>query len=146
MRIAVPLDEHHNLYANNPNTANFFAIYRLEGTASHLTYRLEKTLVNPWYGPKCGEFDDEQRGCTCDIERQKNMRHISEHYAMLQVIGECSYLLAGNFCDTLEKALGMADVAIYPIPPVVKNIDNAIANFIIGARLASQVHYIHQAS
>jgi predicted Fe-Mo cluster-binding NifX family protein len=146
MKIAIPLHEQLTLYHNNPCTAPKFAIYLIEGDTSHIVFSLEVIVDNPWSGVKCDRYEDEQISCNCDPDRRKSMRHISEHYALLDAIGGCSYLLADRYCDNTTRALGNGGITIFKIPPIINKIDNAIKNFLIGASFASTVEHIHHAS
>lgn len=146
MKIAIPLHQQLTLYHDNPCTAPKFAIYLVEGDRSNISFKLSHIVDNPWSGLKCNTFEDEQVSCSCDIDRRKSMRHIAEHYALLDAIGGCSYLLADNYCDNIIRALENGGIQVFKIPPIVNKIDNAIKNFLIGASLASKLEHIHHAS
>lgn len=146
MKIAIPLNGALTLYHLNPCTAPKFAIYTIEGDKSHLTFSLLKVVDNPWCIADYDGFDPEQVACRCQPERRRDIRHISEHYTLLDAIGGCSYLLADHFCDNTSRALGNGGVKVFKIPPVIRETDNAIKNFLIGAELADTVKHIHHAS
>ena len=146
MKIAIPLHRQLTLYHYNPCTAPKFAIYQIEGDSSRIVYRLEVIVDNPWSAVKGDDFGEDQVTACCDVDRRSNIRHISEHYALLDAIGGCRYLLADLCCDNLQRALGKGGIEVFKIPPIVNKIDNAIKNFLIGASLASTVEHIHHAS
>ena len=146
MKIAIPLHKQLTLYHHNPCTAPKFAIYTIEGDPSSVVFALDMIVDNPWAEVKCDNYDSDQVFCECDLERRESMRHIAEHYALLDAIGGCSYLLADRYCDNTTRALGNGGIKIFKIPPIINKIDNAIKNFIIGASLASTVEHIHHAS
>ena len=143
MTIAIPLHKNTTLYHDNPCTAPKFGIYNIEGNRTNICFSLITVVDNPWCGVKCDQFGQDQIACSCDPERKKNMRHISEHYALLDAIGGCSYLLADHYCDNTSRALQKGGVKVFKIPPIIDKIDNAIKNFLIGASLASKVQHIH---
>jgi len=146
LKIAVPLDKQLCLYHYNPCTAPKFAIYLIEGSDGEVTYRIKEIVSNPWCGVKCEVFEDSQVNCTCDLERQKSMRHISEHYAILDAIGGCDYLLADQYCDNISYALGKGGITVFKFPPIVNKTDNAIKNFLISSSLVSNVKLIRSVS
>jgi predicted Fe-Mo cluster-binding NifX family protein len=146
MQIAIPLNDQLSLYHSNPCTAPKFAIYAIEGDRTHLSFRLTQIVDNPWCRIKCANFEEEAVACDCDPDRRNSMRHISEHYALLDAIGECSYLLADRYCENTKRAMKNGGVRIFKIPSIIKQTDMAIKNFLIGAELANTMQHIHHAS
>jgi predicted Fe-Mo cluster-binding NifX family protein len=146
MKIAVPVNDTFTFYHRNPFTAPKFAIYSIEGDRSHLTFSLSCVVDNPRNGINEGEFEESQIACDCDSKQCTNMHHVFEHYALLDAIGGCSYLLADHYCDNTSRALNKGGVKVFKIPPIIHRIDSAIKNFLIGASLASTFKHIHHAS
>lgn len=147
MDIAIPTDEQHVIYHDNPYTAPKFAIYSvIQNAKTDVTFALKSIVDNPLYRLKCNIFEDDQLKCNCEDERANSIKHIYEHYALLDVLGGCSYLLANNYCKNVIRSMTNGGITIYKIPPIIKKIDMAIKNFIIGVSLASKVQHIHDAS
>ena len=146
MKIAVPLNDTFTFYHRNPFTAPKFAIYSIEGDRSHLTFGLFAVVENPWSAINDGGFEESQIACDCDSKQCTNMHHVFEHYALLDAIGGCSYLLADHYCDNTSRALNNGGIKVFKIPPIINKIDSAIKNFLIGASLASTFKHIHHAS
>ncbi len=146
MKIAVPVNETFTFYHRNPFTAPKFAIYTIEGDRSHLTFSLDNVIENPCRIINDGKFDEEQVACDCDEKQCMNIHHIFEHYALLDAIGGCSYLLADHYCDNTTRALNNGGIKVFKIPPIINMIDSAVKNFILGASLASTFKHIHNVS
>lgn len=146
MKIAVPLDNQLNLYHDNPCTAPMFAIYLLEGDRSGLSFRRTTVVENPWLRVKCDAFAAEQIKCNCDPDRQKSLRHVSEHYALLDAIGGCSYLLADHYCTNTKRTLRNGGIKVFKFPAIIDQIDFAIKNFLVGASLVRSIKHINHAS
>jgi predicted Fe-Mo cluster-binding NifX family protein len=72
--------------------------------------------------------------------------HICEHYALLETISNCNYLLASNYCENTFNTLSKGGIIIFKIPRIIKNIDIAIKNFLIGASFANKLQNIHHIS
>jgi predicted Fe-Mo cluster-binding NifX family protein len=144
MKIAIPVNQKMTLYHHNPCTAPKFAIYTIEGGSSDIRYSLSHVVDNPWLEPKCNEFGEDQINCNCDAERRSNVRHICEHYALLDAVTGCSYLLADRYCKNSFRALQNGGIKIFKIPPIIERTDSAIKNFLIATSRASKVQYIHQ--
>jgi len=146
MKIAVAMDLDHTFYHKNPSTAPKFAIYTIKGEKSEVTYALSAIFENPWYSKKANIIQNEEINCECSIERQEDLDHACSHYAVLDVISGCSYLLADHYCNNTLKALKNGGVSIFKIPFMIRDIEIAIKNFLIGALYASTVQHIHHAS
>jgi predicted Fe-Mo cluster-binding NifX family protein len=148
MEIALPTtDEQGTIYCDNPYTAPKFAIYTIMLVEkTDIRFSLKSIVDNPLYRLKCNDFEEDQRKCNCDMERASSMKHIFEHYALLDILGGCSYLLANSYCKNVERTMKNGGIIIYKIPPIIKKVDMAIKNFLIGVSLANQVQYIHDAS
>jgi len=146
MKIAVPFSQQLELYRDNPSTAPKFGIYEIVMEKSRVGISLLSVEMNPWCKTACGLFDTSSTNCTCDEERQKDIRHITEHYALLEVLAGCSYLLADRFCDNTKRALTNGGIHLFKFPSVIRTTENAIKNFIIGASLANTVEHVYYAS
>ncbi len=146
MEIAIPTDNQHAIYHNNPYTAPKFAIYSIILGEAIITFSLKSIVENPLKRLKCDSFENDQLTCSCDEERANSLRHIYEHYALVDVISGCTYLLANNYCKNVARTMEKGGIIVYKIPPIIKKIDMAIKNFLIGASLANQVQQIHNES
>ncbi len=146
MKIAVPVNNLLSFYHLNPFTAPKFAIYSIDGDRSNVTFGLTSVVDNPWISRNRGTFEKSQILCSCDSTACTDLGHISEHYALLEAIGGCKYLLVDHHCDNVTRAMKNGGVQVYKIPPIIHKIDTAIKNFILGASLASTFKHIHYAS
>lgn len=146
MKVAVPTDNELSFYHANPITAPKFSIYTIEGSYMDLTFHLVDIVINPWIILNRGVFNEKQICCECGEEECLDIRHVSEHYALLEVIGECDYLLADHYCANTLSALKKASVEVFKIPSIIKKIDYAIKNFILGASLADNIKHVHNES
>ncbi|WP_345979017.1 hypothetical protein [Sulfurimonas sp. HSL3-2] len=146
MEIAIPTDDQHAIYHDNPYTAPKFAIYSITLGTTDIFFSLKAIVENPLKRLKCNSFEDDQLTCSCDEERASSLRHIYEHYALVDVISGCSYLLANHYCKNVVRTMERGGIIVYKIPPIIKKIDMAIKNFLIGASLANQVQNIHNES
>lgn len=146
MTIAIPVHPDHRLYHDNPCTAPRFALYDIEGPESNVQVRLKTEVDNPLCQVTHNCFDAEKIACSCNETQQKNIQHISEHYALLEAIAGCSYLLADRYCANTSRTLKNGGIELVKIPPFIDKIESAIKNFLIGASLANQVQHIHHAS
>lgn len=146
MKIAVPVNDLLNFYHLNPFTAPKFAIYSVDGERNHITFGMTHVVENSWLdrGENC--FEPHQITCNCDTEICADKQHILEHYALLEAIGGCDYMLVDKHCDNVLRALKNGGVKVYKVPPIIHKIDTAIKNFILGASLASTFKHIHYAS
>ncbi|MEJ2467868.1 MAG: hypothetical protein P8Y65_05790 [Campylobacterales bacterium] len=146
MKIAVPFSQELELYRRNPSTAPKFGIYEIVTEKRRIAISLLVIERNPWCSGSCDVFDAESANCACDEARQKDIRHITEHYALVEVLKGCSYLLADHFCENTRRALNNGGIRVFKYPSVIRTAENAIKNFIIGASLANTVEYVHYAS
>ena len=146
MKIALPLNPELTFYHQNPFTAPKFAIYTIEGERMHMTFKLSEVVDNPCCDLNGGQFEENELGCSCDESQCTDMRHLFEHYALLDAIGGCSYLLVDRCCENTARALSNGGVQVFKIPPIIHRIDSAVKNFLIGASLASTFKHIHHAS
>lgn len=146
MTIAIPLNNMQMFYQFNPHTAPKFAIYFIDGDKTNITFSLRTIVDNPWSNLRLDSFEEEQIKCRCDIERRNSMRHKCDHYALLDLIGGCSYLLANQYCENTAKSMKNGGITIFKIPPIINKSEIAIKNFLIGESLANKVQYIHNAS
>lgn len=147
MKIALPVNETLVLYKNNPHTAPKFAIYDVITTNDKNVYfSLHSVIENRFCKLKNANFDERETHCECDIQRQKNLRHKCDHYAILELIGECSYLLANKYCKNTKKSMEQGGIKMFKIPPIINSVNIAIKNFIIGDSIANKIKQIHYAS
>jgi len=146
MKIALPIENTLMLYKDNPHTAPRFAIYILETIQNKVHFSLESIVENRLSKVKHGKFHEYERKCACDDKRQENLRHQCDHYALLEILDGCSYLLANKYCQNTQKSMKIVGIKIFKIPPIINQIEMAIKNFIIGGSLANQIKHIHHAS
>ena len=147
MQIAIPTDNHNTIYRSNVYTAPKFAIYSVDSiNDTDVRFSLHSIIDNPLNKLKCNSFDAVQLECHCDKESSSNPYHIYEHYALLDLIGGCEYLLASSYCKNVIRSMKNGGITIYKIPPIIKKIDMAIKNFLIGVSLANKAQQIHHAS
>lgn len=145
--IAIPVDATNNVYHDNPCSAPLFAVYEIEGSRKEIRYRHAFTRLNPWKKVEGTMVTDMSvRNCSCDDDTSQDPHHISEHYALLEVLGKCDYLLANRYCLNTVKMMRNVGIKLHRFPPFVKRIDQAIHHFIIGADIADHVQHIHPAS
>ncbi|MBU0721647.1 hypothetical protein KJ877_09920 [bacterium] len=146
MKIAVPLDDNLLFYRNNPYTAPKFGIYTIDIKNAQVSFGISDIVDNPKYTHKSIRFNECQMRCECDFSAKKDINHICEHYALLETIGECSYLLADKFCDNTLNSLKNGGVKVFKIPTIINKTETAIKNFLIGASFANKIQNIHYAS
>jgi predicted Fe-Mo cluster-binding NifX family protein len=80
------------------------------------------------------------------MDTKTDIQHICEHYALLETISSCTYLLADNYCKNTFSTLKKGGITVFRIPSIIKNVDQAIKNFLIGASFANKIQNIHHAS
>lgn len=147
MKIALPVNDTLTLYKNNPHTAPKFAIYDVNTEDGEDVYfSLHSVIENKYSRLKNSEFDTNETNCDCDLQRQENLRHMCDHYAILDLIGECSYLLANKYCKNTKKSMEQGGIKMFKIPPIINSVNIAIKNFIIGGSIARKITNIHYAS
>lgn len=146
MKIAIAITSDNHVYHNNPCTAPKFAIYTINKDNVQVSYSLTAVFDNPSFTQNAQAFSDEEKSGTCSIERQQDFSHACEHYAMLDVIGGSSYLLADKYCKNTLKSLNNGGASIYKIPTFIRDVHIAIKNFLIGANYANTFQHIHHAS
>ncbi|MEN8726875.1 MAG: hypothetical protein ABF276_02820 [Sulfurovum sp.] len=145
-KIAIPVNNTMGFYHSNPMTAPKFAIYTINIKNENVTFSLINIADNPWNRTNNGIYSPSQIDCSCNKEICSDIRHITEHYSILNVIHECDYLLVDNYCDNSLRALQNANIQTYKIPPFITHTHLAIKNFLLGASLASTFKHIHYAS
>jgi predicted Fe-Mo cluster-binding NifX family protein len=147
MDIAIPTDNNQTIYHDNAYTAPKFTIYSIFlADKTNIRFSLKSVIDNPLSSLKCDSFDPKQLECGCDAQNAANLGHIYEHYALLDAISGCSYLLANKYCENVSRTMKKGNIAIYKIPPIIKEVEMAIKNFLIGASLANRIQHIHHAS
>ena len=146
MKFALPINKDGLFYRFNPCGAERFLIYTVHKEKEALTYALLNSVVNPWHeieGAVCASLV-ENGGC--DAELKNSIEHILDHYAMLEVLARCDYLLGDNFCDNTRKALRNAGIKAYNVPPFLSKLEQIITHFLIGVNVANSSENIHYAS
>ena len=146
MKIAIPVNDLLALYKHNPLTAPKFAIYDIESVNSEVYFSLHSILENKLSKHKNHIFTTKEIMCTCDLEKKNNLLHKCEHYALLELIGDCSYLLADRYCDNTKKSMKQGGVILFRIPTIINKVEIAIKNFLIGGSIANKIKHIHHAS
>jgi len=147
MMLAIPMDAMMRVYHYNPCSAAMFALYDVCGERKDIRYRFVETRLNPWEKHKGAMVcDPKMKTCECESDLSQNPQHVSEHYALLEVIGKCNYLIVDSYCLNTLYAMKNVGIKIHKIPPFIKKADEAINHFIIGANLADHLRYIHPAS
>lgn len=147
MKVAVPLNSTDQVYRDNPFTAPKFAIYHIDAARTPVIFTLEKINENPWL-EQDGEMFSDTMMCSagCSDMAQKDFDHIIEHYALLEAVSGCSYMLVKTYCDNIKHTMRNGGVELFNIPPFIKEPSLAIKNFLIGANIASSIQYIqHEA-
>lgn len=147
MMVAIPMDAMMRVYHHNPCSAAMFALYRLTGDRSDVRYTHVDTKLNPWEKSE-GEMvrDPQMKNCSCDAAKSKDPHHISEHYAILEVIGKCDYLLVNKYCLNTLYAMRNVGIKVHKLPPFIKTAHEAMAHFIIGSEITDNLRHIHPAS
>lgn len=147
MMVAIPMDAMMRVYHYNPCSAITFALYEVSGERKDIRYRFVETRLNPWEKHE-GQMvrDPKMKACECESDLSQNPNHISEHYALLEVLGKCNYLIVDSYCLNTLYAMKSVGIKIHKIPPFVKTGEEAINHFIIGANLADHLQYINPAS
>lgn len=146
MKVAIAMTSNNRVYHDNPCTAPKFAVYTIHKENLQVTFSLNAVLDNPVYTKNVKAFTDDAINCGCSIEQQQDFTHACEHYALLDIIGGSSYLLADKYCKNTLKSLNNGGVSIYKTPSIIHDVEIAIKNFLIGANYANTVQHIHHAS
>lgn len=144
MMVAIPMDAMKRVYHQNPCSATMFAIYEVLGERKDIRYRHHETRLNPWEKHEGNMVrDPKMKACECDCEIAQDPHHISEHYALLEVIGKCDYLLVDQYCLNTLFAMKNVGIKIHKFPPFVKTAEEAINHFLIGTEITNSLQYIH---
>lgn len=146
MKIALPVEDTLTLYKDNPHTAPKFAIYDISIVCNNIYFSLNTIIENRLSKVKNGEFEESEKKCACETQRETNLRHKCDHYSLLEVLEGCTYLLANKCCKNTQKSMKTIGIKIFTVPPIINQIDMAIKNFIIGGSFANQIKQIHNAS
>lgn len=146
MIVAIPMTARKRVYHDNPCTSTMFALYEVSGSRKDIRYRHLQTRLNPWetHG---GEMvkNPQMRACECEGALARNPHHISEHYVLLEAIGRCDVLIAGQYCLNTLQAMKNVGIKIHKIPPFVSTASEAIEHFVIAAEMAENLGCIHPA-
>ncbi|MDD5053041.1 MAG: hypothetical protein PHO27_09960 [Sulfuricurvum sp.] len=144
MLVAIPMDAMMRVYHNNPCSATMFAIYEVVGERRDIRYRYVDTRLNPWEKHE-GEMvrDPRMKACECELDLSKDPHHISEHYALLEVIGKCDYIIVDLYCLNTLYAMRNVGIKIHKIPPFLKTAEEVINHFVIGTEIAEHLQYVH---
>ena len=146
MKVAIPLDEKQTVYHNNPFTAPKFAIYNIDIDRFDVHFTLNNIVESPWGSSSYKKFKENIINCTCNKKTQDNIRHICEHYSLLEVIADCNYLLADHYCINTSRVLNKGGIKVFKIPSIINRTDLAIKNFLIGASFANRIQDIYNVS
>lgn len=146
MKIALPVIDTSTIYKDNPYTAPQFAIYNINRDKDNISFGINTIIKNPWNTSAHKKFSEDQLKCKCSHGKKENIEHKCEHYVLLSLIYDCSYLLANKYCSNTEISMRNSGITIINIPPIINQIDSAIKNFLIGASIASTHKHIHHAS
>ncbi len=146
MKFAVSLSADDTFYRYNPCGAEKFSIYTVHTNPNGLTYALLKTVKNPWCDIEGAMCSPEMRYGECALDMKQDLEHIVDHYAILEVLSRCTYLLGDNFCDNTKRAMHNAGIKTYNVPPFISMIDKIITHFLIGVNIADSAEHIHYAS
>jgi len=146
MLVAIPMDAMKRVYHYNPCSATMFALYEVKGTRKDIRYRYLETKLNPWEKSE-GDMvrDPKMKACECESNLAQDPHHVSEHYALLEVIGKCDYLIVDQYCLNTLYAMRNVGIKIHKVPPFVKTAEEAINHFAIGTEIAEHLRYVHPA-
>lgn len=146
MIVAIPLDAKGSVYHYNPCTCTMFTMYEVSGNREDIRYRHLETKLNPWE-KYSGDMvhDPKMKSCECEDALAKNPHHISEHYALLEVIGKCNTLIVDLYCLNTLFAMKNVGIKLHKIPPFIKTASAAIEHFVIGTEIAKHLRYVHPA-
>jgi hypothetical protein len=146
MIIAIPLDAKGNVFHNNPCACSMFSLYEVSGNRKDTRYRHLTTKINPWEKYSGNMVNDpKMSACECETTLAQNPYHISEHFALLEVIGKANTLIVDQYCLNTLYAMKSVGIKIHKIPPFVKTPAAAIEHFIIGNEIAEHLRYVHPA-
>ena len=146
MKVAIAMTLNDRVYHQNPCTAPKFAVYSINRDKDEVVYSLSAVFYNPVSEKKEQDFTHEEMNCSCSVTRQEDFSHACEHYALLDVIGGSTYLLADQYCKNTLRSLNNGGVSVYKIPSIIHDTEMAIKNFLLGAYYASTIQHIHHAS
>ncbi|MGD9969605.1 MAG: hypothetical protein AB7S65_04060 [Sulfuricurvum sp.] len=145
--VAIPLDAMNRVYHMNPCTSPMFAIYELDGKRSDLRYRHVETRLNPWEKTNGSMVcDPVMKACGCDPHSAQDPHHVCEHYAVLEVVGKCNYLIVDQYCLNTLHTMKNVGIKVHKIPPFITTAEAAIKHFVIAANFADHLESINPAS
>jgi len=146
MIIAIPLDAKKNVYHHNPCACAMFSMYEVVGTRKDIRYRYLETKLNPWE-KYSGDMvkDPKMIACECESALAQSPHHISEHYALLEVIGKSNVLIVDQYCLNTLYAMKNVGIKLHKVPPFIKTAVHAIEHFVIGTEIAEHLRYVHPA-
>lgn len=146
MIVAIPLDNKKNVYHHNPCACTMFSLYEVVGNRKDIRYRYIETKLNPWE-KYSGDMvsDPKMIACECETTLAKNPHHISEHYALLEVIGKCHTLIVDQYCLNTLYAMKNVGIKLHKVPPFIKTAVHAIEHFVIGTEIAEHLRCVHPA-
>lgn len=146
MIVAIPLDAKENVYHNNPCACTMFSMYEVSGNRKDIRYRHIETKLNPWEKYSGDMVKDPQMiSCECESAIAKSPHHISEHYALLEVIGKANTLIVDQYCLNTLFAMKNVGIKLHKIPPFIKSATAAIEHFVVGTEIAEHLRYVHPA-
>lgn len=146
MIVAIPLDARERVYHNNPCACTKFSLYEVSGDRKDIRYRYIETKLNPWekYSGNM-VVDPKMKACECESVLAQDPYHISEHYALLEVIGKSNVLIVDQYCLNTLFAMKNVGIKLHKIPPFIKNATHAIEHFVIASEIAEHLRYVHPA-
>lgn len=141
MKVLIPLDTQTRVYHDNVFKAPNFGVYSIDKSGNNLFCSFIEQIPNPFSSLYHHETSCQDHGI-CDTSKC-TLKHLHEHYTLLQGITSCDFILANRFCTTMTKAFNEKGIHIYKIPPFVHKPDVTIKNFLLGVSLASTLRNIH---
>ncbi len=146
MIVAVPVNAQERVYHDNPCTSPMFAIFEVTGDRQEIRYRHTLTRLNPW-AKYDGVMlkDPHMKSCTCEEQLMRNPHHISEHYVLLEAIGQCDILIVDNYCLNTLYTMKNVGIKLHKIPPFLKKPSEAIEHFAVSSEIAAHLRCVHPA-
>lgn len=146
MIVAIPMDARKSVYHYNPCSCTMFSLYEVVGDRKDIRYRYLETKLNPWER-HAGDMvkNPTMMACECESDLAQNPQHISEHYALLEVIGKCNTLIVDQYCLNTLYAMKNVGIKLHKVPPFIKTPAEAIEHFVVGTEIVEHLRYVHPA-
>lgn len=144
MIVAIPMDASEQVYHFNPCSAESFSLYEISRQHADISFHHTGNTPNPWKTAE-GKMVHSPivKSCSCDVSAINDAYHISEHYALLEVIGRVAYLIVDQCCLNTYHVMRNVGIKIHKIPPFIKSAEEAINHLIIGVGIADNLQQIH---